>query len=268
MNVSIIVRSSPDYQKIRDKNCFRNQLSEPYKPKLELELLLNNNIFDVWNKFFSIDFFSYRKSIVEIAKDNLKNTDCKILKEYTEYCRWYKYDTEDSILVPVDDDDWFSPQLKDIANHFDDQTDVVVWPEVVFYSTTNHYCNISKNYKFGSNNWAVKKSFLKKLDAKTARHLVLLSHKHTENFMKYNVSENRIKKLNNFYSVHIKHLGGLNFLKNLIQLNNFETDIKKIYLDKIYLNKSYFNKELEWTDPFVNKVFELNRKIRNKIKIL
>jgi hypothetical protein len=88
--IYICVRKTTDWE---DEQVFLGQLRDGFRAKV-----------DVWNATFTMPFHLFRHRVKEIAQLNLsrvENARCAPLSEIPE----------GSLVVPVDDDDWFAPEL-------------------------------------------------------------------------------------------------------------------------------------------------------------
>lgn len=104
-----------------------------------------------WNHTFSLDYFSFRAELKRISQDNWKNILHSSIVTDTSYL------LEDDMLIPSDDDDWFSPNVID---------DVVsVNSELVYWNQARikgndlifQHTSIEDMRKIGTNNYAISK---------------------------------------------------------------------------------------------------------------
>ena len=265
MKVVIALRSCPNYSDLSESN-FAEQLDHPYKPKVELNVFIANNILDLWKKSFAMSYIEYRKRLCEIARENIKSTGCEILHWYEEFIRWYSKDPEDAIIVPVDDDDFFFPDLQKLESYYKHNTSCTYWNNSTLHSITKFHYGFSDNPYFASNTFSIRKSYLKTLDDKQARFLVLLSHRHTSKFIKSNVPADCRLSLDEHFSMYNRHAASLHFIRNQIDKNDFNTELPKIAKrDVVYAEPP---ENIIWSKPYVKKLFRLNQQLRGNLSLI
>jgi hypothetical protein len=88
--IYIWVRATTDWE---NERAFQAQLRPDLKPAVNL-----------WDETFTIPFHLFRHRVREIARMNLSRVDDAV-------CVGWKEIPEGAIAVPVDDDDWFAPNL-------------------------------------------------------------------------------------------------------------------------------------------------------------
>lgn len=262
MKVVIVVRSSPDYKNLTNEN-FRAQLNQPYKPKTELNILISNGVLDIWNKTFRINYIYFRYQVHQIAKLSLQNTNCQIIWGYKEFVEWYTNNKEDCIIVPVDDDDWFSPEIIELPKCFESNENLVIWKKSILHSITTFRYEVIQEYNMGSNNWALKFSYLKSLPDTVARHLVLLSHKHSQEYFKHNLLKSKIKYVENYLSLHVRHPSSLSFIRQKIDEADFSKQLKQIASKKPILPLN--NLDFEWAKNYIEKLQILSQQLREPV---
>jgi hypothetical protein len=88
--IYILIRKTTDWE---DEAAFHNQLSDEFRPKV-----------DMWNRTFHMPYHMFRARVKHIAQINLRNIENAICAPREEI-------PQEAVVVPVDDDDWFSPEL-------------------------------------------------------------------------------------------------------------------------------------------------------------
>ena len=89
----------------------------------------------LWNRTFGVSYFEYRQRLREIAElswSRVRDLDLLVrqqdLYELLEARQQY-------IVLPVDDDDWFHPDVANVVReHWRPELDVLHWPDGVFCS--------------------------------------------------------------------------------------------------------------------------------------
>jgi hypothetical protein len=258
MNVVVVVRMVQDYSQLTKEN-FRDQLDAPYKPRKELQLFVANGLLDLWDRAFRMPYIDYRRRVCEVAADNLAATGCRVLRGYEEFIDWYATD-EDALIVPVDDDDWLAPTLPELPRHLRDDARVLVWGDTVLHNITRFHYGFVEGRRMHSNNWGVRKAYLKTLDDKKARHLVLLSHQHAETFVKANVPSAQVVKIPDRYNVYNRHVASLSFLRDLVDDGAAGKELGSIARRPVVTCDT--PAEVAWADGYKNRLHLLALQLR------
>lgn len=215
---------------------------------------------NLWDKIFHMPYIKYRNKICNIASKNLNNTGCLVIKGYEEFIDWYNKDDEECIIVPIDDDDWISPNISTVSEYFKENTNIVVWKNAVLHSLTRFHFGVVDGNRMGSNNWAVRKSCLKRMDQKEARHFILLSHVHAESYVKNKMNKEDVCFVNKNYNIYNRHIASLNFIRGLIEKGNVEKELTAI--SKRDVTNFEFIDNLSWAEEYKNEIYFLNLQIR------
>ena len=258
MKVVIVVRMTANYANL-NKDNFRSQINDPYKPKTELQIFIANNMLDLWDRIFCMPYIKYRSKICDIASRNLNNTGCLIIRGYQEFIEWYSKDEEDCIIVPVDDDDWFSPNISDVSKLFKESTNIVIWKNTVLHSLTRFHFGVVEGNRMGSNNWAVRKSYLKKMDDKEARHFVLLSHVHAESHVKNKMKKAEVSFVEDSFNIYNRHIASLNFIRSQIDKGDVVKELTAI--SKRDVTNFQFTDKLAWAEEYKNDIYSLRLRL-------
>jgi len=120
-----------------------------------------NKVFEtmkIWDENLNISYFDYRAELKKITFKNLKLINCDIIEN--NYIDFKKY----SLFIPMDDDDWLSPDVfEEIKRHQETNKNV----DVFFWNHTtlnwNGEIKIYKEKKLFSNNFAITNKGLKKI---------------------------------------------------------------------------------------------------------
>jgi len=172
-------------------------------------------IIELWNSFFNLNLVDYRNKLRTIASSTYLDNkfDQIYLHSYIDPRKMkdendFKNELyEDSIIVPMDEDDWIDPSLSEILRNIETDKKFFVW---------NYYKTIKEHefepFKKGRGrgwtmtcSWAIKSynSFLK-------RH----------NHLKINEQEfSQICFIRKPLSVKIEHVGCVGFLRKVVRKN-------------------------------------------------
>jgi hypothetical protein len=88
--IYIWVRATANWE---DERAFLAQLDPAFKPKV-----------DVWNDTFDMPFHRFRRETRRIAERNLSRVENAAVADWDEI-------PEGALVIPVDDDDWFAPNV-------------------------------------------------------------------------------------------------------------------------------------------------------------
>ncbi|HXH26061.1 MAG TPA: hypothetical protein VNI78_12470 [Vicinamibacterales bacterium] len=124
---------------------------------------------------FRLDLFEFRARLQGIAIDNLLSVSVDARSVgFDHFAEWFS-SADDEMIYPIDDDDYFHPALTSTAPDEDDTTVLVVWRHLQYtYTEDGAPCIIVPQMRtLFSNNWGVRKSFLRAhFDAATARRIL------------------------------------------------------------------------------------------------
>ena len=159
--VFIWVRTSIDWS---DEAAVPSLVRPDFLPKLEL-----------WNATFSLPYGRFRHEVCEIARLNLSRVEGASVREWDEI-------PDGALVLPVDDDDWFAPDIVDtLAAHHDADAIAYRWTSSFLEvpTTLGHHMYVARRevmprlppkYFCTTNNYAV----IKRADAEpiAANHLL------------------------------------------------------------------------------------------------
>jgi hypothetical protein len=104
-----------------NEKVFLEQLQDAFRPKVE-----------AWNAVFSMPYNVFRHRIKQIAQLNLSRVE-------NATCTTIDVTPEGAIVVPVDDDDWFSPELGNILSTEFDRNKTGYYWEGSFLELPPHF---------------------------------------------------------------------------------------------------------------------------------
>lgn len=264
MRVVIVVRSSPNYDALTAET-FKGQLrTTRFVPNTEVKTLADHDVLSMWNKCFSMSFLQYRKGLAGIARQTIDATGCEVVRAEGEFTRWWPTLAEDVILVPVDDDDWFAPNLNEIDAEFDGNTTLLTWNKTTYknYNTAKVY--VGKQFRMASNNWAVRSSWLKEKTDERATVFMLGSHAHSELYVRENMDPSVIKTVDKCWSVYNRHCASLAFLRALCDDGTIDAKLREIAARQPSSLELPDNLK-PWAEPYVKQIERLNSKLRRRL---
>lgn len=261
MEVVIVVRMAPDYSTM-SKESFVSQLRETFIPRTELKAVVENSLLETWSRLFAMSFFEYRQQMACIANQTLQATGCLVIKGHERFRRWLRQKDE-AIVVPVDDDDWFSPHLAEIRSLFDDGKTIACWRKTTYknFNTCKIY-DAPQQFRLGSNNWAARKSWLSTIGEDKAVEMIIRSHRHAETYVKEHVAESDIAISQGHWSLYNRHCGSLAFLTAMCR--NHVLD-ELIEIAKRRPTPVEIPDHFRWAEQYIRQLSDLNLRLRRKL---
>ena len=145
-----------------------------------LKSLNTREILDLWDDVFAVDFFAFRHALQQISIENLHAVcGAAVSVGIASMADWYDSDS-DEMIFPIDDDDYFDPGLVASAPLVDDdETVLVLWPHAQYRYDDETGAPSIETLPLAtllSNNWGVRKSFLKQRFTEEEARRVLADH--------------------------------------------------------------------------------------------
>jgi len=143
-----------------------------------LEQVERSGVLDRWANTFTLDFFAFRAGLNRISQDNWASVEgARCSTGLADWRTWFDSD-EDEMIYPIDDDDFFHPNLAETAPPPSDTTAVVFWPHAVYtYDEAGSPIVTTESARhLLSNNWGVRKSFLKREFSNSQSEKILMDH--------------------------------------------------------------------------------------------
>jgi hypothetical protein len=167
----IFVRTNVNWSAM-DAEAFASQ-ADPTRPLPFINGAVTHDLPGAFRDAFHVDFFRYRAAIRQIAQSSLERVQgARRSFGFDDFDAWF-YDERDELVFPIDDDDLFHPELARAVDRVAGDTCIVVWDSVQAGFLDHDTTPGCRRYVWPalfSNNWGVRKSFLRKaFDAPTCR---------------------------------------------------------------------------------------------------
>jgi hypothetical protein len=236
--IRIVVRTNTDWRGMGAAE-FAAQ-GGPIVPTRWIRFTAAKDVFALWDAAFDIDFFTYRAEVRDIAVSSLTSAGADLISiglddfpPYGGFDRWW--DTpDDELLVPIDDDDLFQPDLGALPGEFGDGIDLVLWPQSIL-SFNEHETSLAFRWAplplVLETNCALRKSFVtshfSRDDAKEmlAHHPIAnekiadaLGVNGKTGFGRFRFLDHpRIKFIAPSFGLYNAHVGSISFLANALR---------------------------------------------------
>jgi len=232
--IYICVRRTLDWG---SKAAVDAELIESFRPKVEL-----------WNATFNIPFHEFRRRLKVIAELNLERVE-------NAQRASVKAAPPGALLVPVDDDDWFSP---DLANRLLDEFD----PSISCYYWSRHILEPGRHVRrikgllkefltgeviFATNNYAIRN--VGDLADLTGPHM--LAHRH------FQATPEQVKYLPAALSMHNRSLASQTTLGMGSRPLTRDELMERFDRYRTLYAKPYLSRGLRWAAPYITLMSEL-----------
>jgi hypothetical protein len=262
--VRILVRTDVDWASM-DREAFGAQ-SAAEAPSSFIRFLTSRSALDVWDEVYDVDFFDFRQRLRALTEANLAAVHGARLSIGFDDFAWY-HDDEDEMIYPIDDDDYFHPDLADTAPAADEGIDVVAWAHGHYYYDAEGHpqTRIRRVPILFSNNWGIRKSFLRaNYGEEQARHL-LVSHDDASfavadhlgierspeaKFFEVPLRGDLIRHFDTPYSLSVKHVGSLQTLSKFLRTEDPVGELRRQQVTA----HAPVQEELRWCEPWLRQV--------------
>jgi hypothetical protein len=241
--IYIWTRKAPNWE---DEEAVLAQLSPQMKSRV-----------DLWNQTFNIPFHTFRHAVREIAELNMSEVESAVQARWDEI-------PDGSLVLPVDDDDWFAPNVASVlAAAHDDRFNGYYWISS-FKEVPIHFRHrlglirrrifprTPPKFVFTTNNYALPKG--------TETKPLLDSHVHASERVE-DGTVGPLKRLEQRLSVHNRTLGSQTSLAYVHERSQL---IRK-YHEYMRLYKRRGAPGLEWCRPYLAMMADImdRLKVRN-----
>lgn len=217
-----------------------------------------------WNSWFSLTYFEYRHRLREIAQANWANIrDLDVM--INNSARYDSLDSYDDYRVfPVDDDDWFHPDVvREIRRADTGDADAFSWPDAVYGSLDGEDLDAGiagtggtvrlrrRPERFLTNNYCLTRSGIIACGIDRARQAVV---NHGFAWKLFKSSMFKRQRLDRYLSVTCKSLAST---MNLLTVRSPDQFLPR--LEKTLGKPAAIPAEVHWAAPYMRQVERLNQ---------
>lgn len=271
MKARILVRTDVDWSSMTEES-FASQV-DPTRPLGFLAAATENDLPGTFREVFGVDFFRYRAEVRRIAEASLRNVrDVQVSTGFEGADAWF-LDGEDEFIFPTDDDDFFRPDLARAVEHAAPGTRILLWDAVqagLAPTDPNPVCRRVEWSALGSNNWAVRKSFLREQFPDTWKEF-LSDHEFAQRSMVRFLDVpldympegpmrsfapllgEGVMVLSDCYSLNSLHIGSLQFFCWLL----WDGSPRDLYPTFATGQRVPLQESVRWAEPYVDEVSSL-----------
>jgi hypothetical protein len=211
----------------------------------------------LWNEIFCIPYFEYRQHLQDVAQQNW--LQIRHLDAIVRDCSLVPIGKEGVVILPVDDDDWFHPEVSGfLESQLRAKDHAVTWK---YSHYVPHAPNASRRIRgvgrriFGSNAYAVTATYLAAIPASDRKN-VLRSHGFSRHYFKKNETRGSTWR----------YLHTCMSMKNhspasISTLASCERERLERFRESMRDRTSKIPTRFEWAAPFVRQCQELNKEL-------
>jgi len=267
--IRILCRTDVDWESAAGRLPRPTQASPAFVSVLES--LDSSGVLDVWDSTFTLAFGSFRAQLAQIATANrLSIRDARLSVGFDDFSAWYRSD-EDEMIYPIDDDDYFHPDLAGTAPRASDETAIVFWPHLVYtYDDNGSPTFLTRPVRnLLTNNWGVRKSFLKEHFGEGQARLVLTEHSHAARALARALGGRRLNENESWFDVDLEAERAVflpaSFGISLIHVGSMLRLMRVregVPLDHFRLTESAeIPDEIAWVEPWIRQAEQLFRAV-------
>jgi len=200
----------------------------------------------------------------------------------SDFTAWYETD-DDEMIYPIDDDDYFREDLASTAPLVTDETAVVFWPHISYTYDDNGSPVLATRpvRTLLSNNWGIRKSFLKEQFTEPEARRILTDHAYAamevarlfgvprparhENWWDVDIRTPRAHFLSESYGVSLVHVGSLLRLRAALDRDRggaFGQHMGKSFTHFHLDESADVPSELTWTEPWIRQAERVFKALR------
>ena len=270
----ILVRTDVDWASMNMER-FAAQ-SNPNRPLAFIELIRRRGWLDAWAEAFTMDFFAYRSALQSIsaaAHERVPNTTITV---GLDDLGWLD-EHGDEWIFPVDDDDVFAPGMAEIIGPVDDDVVLVLRPQYYVFnpkSEPGHLTVLDENRVMFTNNWGIRKSFVRELPEADVRELFARHSDGTRivadalgrpgfaersEWLRHDLSGPRVDWSTTPFSLAVKHPGSSTAMKNILFDAAPEDHVARLRAAMQLMTEPYDADPIGWARPAIDDYQALAR---------
>ena len=222
----------------------------------------------VWNETFHLEYPQFRAELQLIANENRGNLPGvdEIIRGESDFAQYIDSAADDTIIVPVDDDDWFAPDLVRLKTIFEQgKFRYVIWPQLIIGPNRKDYMyrvlKVPEQDIPESNNFAFTVGMFKEYDYKEIE--VILPY-HMSLGRKF-LTLNKPVHIPGWFSVYCKTVASISFMGTRRKEcpEESETDfslfLKNVVCSNLKQGLTQIERKSEyvWAFKYLERVFEL-----------
>jgi len=210
---------------------------------------------EVWNATFNLRYAAFRLRLTQIARDNLARIENAKLTRLEEA-------PPGSLVVPVDDDDWFSPEIGSrLLAERDSSLQGYHWNPYILEAPRHRrrwpwargrLAADTSRYTCGSNNHAIRN--LPELTAEILSHVTASRH--------FDANPRRVKRIDASLSLQNRNLGSRSTLHWIAPELTRGGLIQTFRRYRTLYDRLRLPREFVWAKPSVLAMAELMRELR------
>lgn len=140
--------------------------------------LERSGLVEAWNRQLGVDYHNFRQRLQDIAKTNLDAVDdASVAVGMSSFGEWFASD-DDSWVFPVDDDDYFRPDLARVVAGLPAHAIAVFWPawQYRYDDAGAPECGIVPIKSFMTNNYGISGRWLRETFDETIAERIVVDH--------------------------------------------------------------------------------------------
>lgn len=276
----ILVLTNVDWAKM-NPTVFAGQ-SDPTKPLMFIENAKRHDLPSTFREAFGVSYFQYRRALRGIGERCLRSVaNMRLSIGFGDFDEWFD-DEEDEFIFPIDDDDFYHPDLARTLSFANDDTIVLLWDLVQVGFLDDGPVPKYLRQPLPTllpNNWAIRKSFLRKhFDRETCRNF-LADHGQGQLMMvkHLGISYESIPKgpmevyaplaaagvvlLSDCYSVYLVHPGSLTYFYKLTARGSPLDLYRRLDLTRPLPSDDC----IRWAEPYLREAERVIPRLRGEV---